>query len=160
MGIQCVGMLTLLLGTNVMVGSHAGPPLCSFPTPLPPPPCPPRSPQRACHQPPPPYASDRDSLPHPTLKAQTTTSGQRCIGSRVRSETCPANGDTMRKHTVVSSSSSRVVARGRRCVIVFSISQEISGGRGCCVPLPCVLPRWLGPSQCTSKALFLHPLEE
>jgi hypothetical protein len=98
--------------------------------PLPPPPWPPGAPPRACHQPPP-NAPDRDSLPHPTLKAQTTMSGQRCIGSQVPSETRPADGATMCKHTVVSSSSSRVVAHGRRCVIVFSISQKVSGSLGC-----------------------------
>jgi hypothetical protein len=67
----------------------------------------------------PPDAPDRDSLPHPTLKAQTTTSGQWCISAQVPSDMRPADGAAVRKHTVVSSSSSSVVARRRRYVIVF-----------------------------------------
>ena len=112
MGIQCVGVSTLLLGTNVVLGSHAGPLSARSP-----PPRPPRSPPRACHRPP--DAPDRDSLPHPTLKAQTTTSGQWCISAQVPSDMRPADGAAVRKHTVVSSSSSSVVARRRRYVIVF-----------------------------------------
>jgi hypothetical protein len=34
MGIQCVGVSTLLLGTNVVVSSHVVPALRSFPSPL------------------------------------------------------------------------------------------------------------------------------
>jgi hypothetical protein len=108
-------------------------PLRSFPSPAPAPLA-----QRACHHPS--DALDRDILPHPTLKAQTTTPGQRCISSQVPSDTRSADGAAVRKHTVVSSSSSRVVARGRRYVIVFSISQEVSGVRGCelCASSVCI----------------------